>query len=118
MTFTSPPDIFARTMGAPPPPAPTGARRPAVLAAAAVMLGIFSHRALPHFAIVYIGITIIFALAALLFFHDGKLSTAFLSIALFTLGITLAQLESFYFPRTNIGSFAADEPRFAWLELH
>src|SRR4051812_21422198 len=95
----------------------TWSRRPAVLAAGAMMLGIFSQRALPHQIYLYLAFAAVFTVAGLIFLRDAGSSTASLCVAIFVVGVSLAQLESFQFARDDIAGYVSEEARIGWLRL-
>ena len=93
------------------------ARRPAVPAAAALIVGILAHRALPHWPLVW-GSTLVCLLVAIaLTLRRGAICNPLIALALALAGLTLAQVEAFYFSDDDIAHVATEEPRLAELEL-
>jgi competence protein ComEC len=91
-------------------------RRPILWAAICFILGIAAHRAvLPHLPL---QLTLAAALLLATFiFRRHALSALLLALAIFLLGLSRAQLESFYFPANHISRFTSDEPELAWVEM-
>ncbi|MBC8105499.1 MAG: DNA internalization-related competence protein ComEC/Rec2 [Anaerolineae bacterium] len=91
-------------------------RRPALLATALFIVGIFCHRVLPAWPVVWI-IAIAVLLGAGIWRRQCACSSIVIAIALILCGALAAQLEAFYYPRDQIGLFATDTRRLAQLEL-
>lgn len=92
------------------------ARRPAVPAAILFILGIALHRALPTFPLILLlAIAISLALAVLLRARPVLCSAA-IAVAILFAGAGAAQLADFRYAGNDIGLFASDEPRLAWVE--
>jgi hypothetical protein len=98
-------------------PDPLGplARRPAVLAVAAFIAGIFMHRALPAWPIVWMSLVLALGAAAIVWFGRAVVSSLCIVAALVLCGLLLAQRQAFYYARDHIGSFATERPRLAQL---
>jgi competence protein ComEC len=92
-------------------------RRPAVLAAALFMGGIFAHRALPGWPAGYALLIAALCTAALLLKSRPWCGATLIACGVFTAGAAIAQLDAYYFSLSHISSFAADAPRLAELEL-
>ncbi|CAN5681480.1 DNA internalization-related competence protein ComEC/Rec2 [soil metagenome] len=91
-------------------------RRPALLAATLFILGIFSHRALPAWPILWlIGIASLVTIG--IWRRRNAASSIAIALAVLLCGALAAQLEAFYYPRDQIGLFATDTRRLAQLEL-
>src|SRR4051794_18507480 len=92
----------------PAPPDPLGplARRPAVLAAAMFIGGIFLHAALPAWPVVWMVLVALSSAAAIFWFRRGVVSSMCIAAALLLCGLLVAQLSAFYYPRDHISSFA------------
>src|SRR3954467_3994347 len=100
-------------------PDPLGplARRPAVLAAAMFIGGIFLHAVLPAWPIAWMLLVASLGAAAMFWFRRGIVSSVCIAGAVLFCGLLVAQLSAFYYPRDHIGEFATDRPRLAQLEL-
>jgi competence protein ComEC len=100
-------------------PDPRGplARRPAVLAAAMFIGGIFLHTALPAWPFVWMTLVVLSGIAAIVWFRRGVVSSVCIAIALLLCGLLVAQREAFFYAADHIGSFASERPRLAQLEL-
>ncbi|MGH7175853.1 MAG: DNA internalization-related competence protein ComEC/Rec2, partial [Tepidisphaeraceae bacterium] len=93
------------------------ARRPAVPLAALFVLGAFSYRAVPPGPLIC-ALCIASALVVAIIWRDRPVvCTLGLASAMFASGLTIAQLEAFYYPRNNISQFATEQPRLAELEI-
>src|SRR5690242_8911215 len=100
-------------------PDPLGplARRPAVLAAAMFIGGIFLHNVLPAWPIVWMLLVALLGAAAIVWFRRDIVSSVCVAAALLATGLLVAQRAAFYYPRDHIGTFATERPRLAQLEL-
>jgi competence protein ComEC len=94
------------------------ARRPAVSAAAALIVGIALHRVTPDLPRAFLALSTAAALTALALLHlASRLSTAALITALASLGLAVAQLEQFRFPADHVIAWTTDTPHLAEVEL-
>jgi competence protein ComEC len=92
-------------------------RRPAVLAAVALMLGICVYEIVPQYPIAWLIVLAALILTAAIFIHHAIVCAISLLLTTIVAGIALAQVQEFYYPRDHIGSFATDQPRLAKMEL-
>lgn len=93
------------------------ARRPALLASALFVGGIFLHRAAPSYPILWIVLISLLLTAAMKWRHLQSLASLLIAVALLVSGILIAQLEAFYYSRDDVAHFATDRPRLAQIEL-
>lgn len=92
-------------------------RRPAVMMAALMMLGIGVHESLPHRPGFWL-IALLFCLAASLWWAIApSVKSLWIGTAIFCAGVALAQCATFRFPANHVGHFAKDSPRLAQIEL-
>lgn len=92
------------------------ARRPALPVAILVILGISTHRLIPVTPWVWLGtIAVMIALGLALRRRSGASSSA-IALGIYFAGACAAQLSHFHYPRGEIGQFASDEPRLAWVD--
>ncbi len=107
------------------------ARRPAVLAAAGLMIGIAIHARVPFQPLEWAGggvrllmpvawaiVAIACVVVAIIARSRPWRSCAALLVAMIFAGITLAQVDAFYYPADHVAHFATDTPRLAQIELH
>ncbi len=92
-------------------------RRPALVIALCFILGIALHTLVPPWPILWLVLLAVFGALAVIFFSSPRVSAAALILAIFLAGISLAQIEAFYYPPSDISAYATDDPRLAWLEL-
>ena len=90
--------------------------RPALVIALCFILGIALHTLVPPWPILWLVLLAVFG-AGRDFFSSPRVSAAALILAIFLAGISLAQIEAFYYPPSDISAYATDDPRLAWLEL-
>jgi competence protein ComEC len=93
------------------------ARRPAVTAAICFIVGVVLHALLPPVPIVWLVLVGIVTIAAIIFRRLAAVSCGLLMIGLILGGLSVAQIEAFYYPPNHIGTYAADQPRLAWVEM-
>jgi competence protein ComEC len=94
------------------------AGRPAVACAFFFALGIAAHRVVPHYPIAWLVVLGATLLAAWRWLDRPRAATSLLACGLALAGIASAQLSAFYYPRSHVSAFAAEDPRLAQLELH
>jgi hypothetical protein len=93
------------------------ARRPALAVAVALMLGIFCHRALPQWPLLWIGMLAILTAGAAVLIRSPRLCAGLTFLAMAAAGVGLAQLEALHYPRDHISAFASEQRKLAQLEL-
>ncbi len=93
-------------------------RRPVFVLAAALTLGCTISLTLPPCPTFYLVSTIAFILIAIVFFRRARLCALTIVIASALAGITLAQLEFYRYPQSDIAQFSSDATPLAELELH
>lgn len=93
------------------------ARRPAVPVAAALILGIFAHPCLPAWPGIWIALLILLLIIAILGFRKPALCSAAILLSIFFAGLSLAQIEAFFFPAHHISAFSEDRPHLVQIEL-
>jgi competence protein ComEC len=93
------------------------ARRPALVLVLSFIIGICLHAAAPHCPQIWLILSTVFAIVAAILFHQPRLCSVLLILAIVNAGIAIAQIEAFYYPADTIAAYATDDPRLAWLEL-
>src|SRR4051794_40315018 len=94
------------------------ARRPAVSAAACVILGVVGHSILPDAPLAYLSAAAIGAsIAVALGRRFAMVATASLALAVMLLGLAAAQLERFHFAGDHVVAYTADAERLAEVEM-
>src|SRR4051794_19562386 len=93
------------------------ALRPAVPAAGLFIAGVLLHPVMPHRPWLWIVVALLLASIAWLAIRRPRSSSALLGAALVCAAISAAQLYAYQFGRDDIGVFAGDESRLAWLEM-
>jgi competence protein ComEC len=94
------------------------ARRPAVSAAAFLILGIVAHRLVPDLPRAWLALSGAGAVAAIGGLRAAaRMSTAALALSVALLGVGIAQLERFYFSADHVVAYTADAARLAEVEL-
>lgn len=92
------------------------ARRPALPVAVLFILGIAAHRALPVVPLIWLLAIAALLVAGFSLRSRSALASFTLVPAFFLAGICTAQLADFRYASNDIGLFAGDEPRLAWVE--
>jgi competence protein ComEC len=90
---------------------------PAVAVAIPLMAGVLLHNPLPVAPGAYLCLLLALLVSAVLSFRRGMLCSLLLLAAIGTAGLTLAQLEAFYYPARHISAIASDQPRLAQVEM-
>lgn len=91
-------------------------RRPALPAVVLFILGIASHSFVPALPFLWICcIVTMIALAGYLR-HRPAASSIAIALTIYVSGLGTAQISHFEYPHDDIGAFAGDEPRLAWIE--
>jgi competence protein ComEC len=93
------------------------ARRPALTAATALIVGILLHRVLPDLPRAWLALAAAGAVAALALPRFGVTATTCLATALVLLGASAAQLDRFHFAPDDIAHYTADAARLAEVEI-
>jgi competence protein ComEC len=93
------------------------ARRPAVGAAAALMVGIALHSSLPDRPALWLAIAAAAAIAAVTCWRWGGVANVLLAFAMIGVGASVGQLERFHFRPDDIVLYTTDAPRLAEVEL-
>ncbi len=94
------------------------ARRPAVAVAVLFMLGIAIHRIMPHRLEMWLVMSALLIIGALVIFPRGSLCSFCLGGAILLAGLAAAQLAAFQYPSNHISAFATETRRLAQLELY
>ncbi len=92
-------------------------RRPVMLPAIALMLGIFEHDSVSIAPIAWTIALIVLVLVALLLSRKSLVSSLLLLAACGIGGIARAQIEAYFYPAHHISAFATDDPRLVQLQL-
>ena len=92
-------------------------RHPAFPAAVCFIAGIALHDQLPVAGWMWVGFAACYATAALLT-RNAAASCACVALALAALGAAAGQSARFYYPAGEIGLYAGDAPRLAWLDVY
>jgi competence protein ComEC len=92
------------------------ARRPALPAVIALILGIVSYRTIPPHPVMWITLAGVFTLVSVAVLRRMGSAVAIL-VAIFFCGLASAQLREFYFPQNHIGQYTPEDPRLVRLEL-
>jgi len=93
------------------------ARRPAVLAAVALILGIVVHTIVPDWPVGWLALAAGAALAALALVRVPVASAAALFCSILLLGVSAGQLEHFHFAEGDVVAYTTDDARLAEVEL-
>lgn len=91
------------------------ARRPAVPAAVLLIGGICLHSTLPCHPLLWIVLLSLLLTAATIVIRRGMAASCLLAAAILVSGVALGQLDAYYFATNDLGAFAGDEPRLAWV---
>ena len=92
-------------------------RRPAVLAAGALMVGIGMHSVLKPMPLAWVGLAGVLAGLAIYRRNSGWLCSILLLLATVLAGVAIAQVEANYYPADHIAHFATDNTRLAQVEM-
>jgi competence protein ComEC len=92
------------------------ARRPALPAILLFIVGIAAHHSLPVSPLVWLVMIAFLLICAIVWRRRPVLSSPAIGLAILLSGACTAQLADFRFPTNDIGLFASDEPRLAWVE--
>lgn len=92
-------------------------RRPAILLAVALMIGIGLHARLPIEPGLWLGVTGGLLVAGWLLWRQGWASMLALLLATTSAGTMLAQLTRYHYASDHIAHYAAESPRLAQLEI-
>jgi competence protein ComEC len=93
------------------------ARRPAVGAAVALMVGIALHSSLPDRPKVWLAMAAGFAVAAVGIRRWGGMASVLLAMAVIGVGVSVGQLERYHFRSDDIVLYTTDAARLAEVEL-
>ena len=92
-------------------------RRPALPLAMALVIGIVAEPGLPQWTVIWIVVTVLLAVTSILTFRKPLLSSLSLFTGIALLGVTLSQIETYYFAPSHISAFLTQDARLAQLEL-
>lgn len=92
------------------------ARRPALPAAILFILGITAHRTFPILPLIWLLAIGLLVIAGFLLRGRSALACITIVQAIFLAGVCTAQLAEFRYSSNDIGLFASDEPKLAWVE--
>ena len=90
--------------------------RPGFPAALLLVVGIASHRLVPEIPLLWLTVLPLLIVASAILRGRTAVSCSLIAMAILICGVVSAQLAASYFPRNDIGAFASDEPRLAWVE--